>query len=129
MKNEKGAMTLVMVAATGLVAALAVATAAVAVAYAARTTANTSADAAALAAAVATYPPAKDGSDPLAEARRAASYNGAQLVSCACSVNRSLRARTVTVVTSVGVVVPLFGELDVKGAARAEFDPRRWLGR
>lgn len=129
MKHERGSMTLVMVAVGGIVATLAVATAGLGALYAARAQANTSADAAALAAAVATYPPAARGSGPLAAARQAARHNGARLVTCSCPVDGSVRPRTVTVVASVSVTVPFFGDLDVRGAARAEFDPRGWLGR
>jgi hypothetical protein len=33
------------------------------------------------------------------------------------------------VVTVVAIDVPVFGHLEIRGVARAEFDPRRWLGR
>lgn len=129
MTDENGAATLLMFAVVGLLATLAVATAGLAGIFAARGQANTSADAAALAAAVATYPPAAGGSLPVSAARRAAQHNGAQLASCSCPIDGSLHPRTVTVVAAVTVTVPLFGDLEIKGAARAEFDPRRWLGR
>lgn len=115
----------------GFVAAIAVvsvATTGLGLAYAARAQAQTASDAAALAAAVATYPPASTGS-PVAVARRVAVSNGAELISCECGVDRAIRPRTVIVGTRVTVDVPVFGPLEVHARSRAEFDPRRWLGR
>jgi hypothetical protein len=34
----------------------------------------------------------------------------------------------VEVVTAIRVDVPIFGEVTVRAASRAEFDPMRWLG-
>lgn len=121
-------MVVVMTAAIALIVALTVATASLGLAYAGRTRAQSAADAASLAAAVATYP-GTGRSAPAAEARRVAGLNGARLVSCRCPVDSGLSARTVTVVVAVDLVVPIFGDLAVSGAARSEFDPRRWLGR
>jgi len=96
--------------------------------FAAREQAFAAAEAAALAAAVATYPPAAS-NNPVQLAREYAGANGARLVTCRCPVDGTMKVRTVTVVTSVSMDVPLFGELAVKGAARAEFDPWSWMGR
>jgi hypothetical protein len=37
--------------------------------------------------------------------------------------------RTVEVVAAIDVDIPIFGPITVRSAARAEFDPLRWLGR
>lgn len=121
-------MVVAMSATVALLATVVVATASLAALYAARTQAANAADAAALAAAVSTYPPAS-GTTPLTAAGRAAAANQAVLISCRCPVEAGMLPRTVEVVTAVVVDVPIFGEYQVRGAARAEFDPRRWLGR
>jgi len=121
-------MTVFMTAVIAILALLLVATASLGAAYSARAQAQSAADAAALASAVATYPGVGRAAPP-AEARRAADLNGARLVSCRCPVDSSLEARTVVVTTAVDVTLPVFGALEVRGAASAEFDPRRWLGR
>jgi hypothetical protein len=112
----------------GLLVALAVATAGLAAVYAARETAANGADAAALAAAVATYPPAGNGTSPLAAARVAAAGNGSVLVGCDCRIDFGMGPRVVTVTTSIEVEVPLLGGVTVRARSRAEFDPVRWLG-
>ncbi len=117
-----------MTAVVALLAVLAIASASLGAAYSARTQAQTASDAAALAAAVATYP-GTSRSSPWREAASVAAANGARLVSCRCPVNATLYRRTVRVVTEVSIDVPVFGVLDVRSASRAEFDPRRWLGR
>lgn len=111
-----------------LLAAVALATAGLGVVYAAREQAAAGADAAALAAAVATFPPAGRAGSPAEAARAAAAANGAALTSCQCPIQENMGTRTVTVITSVRVNVPLFGELVVRARSRAEFDPGRWLG-
>lgn len=125
--RDRGSVTVLMLAVTGLLAATLTGATSVGLLLAGRETAATAAESAALAAAVATYPGTARGS-PASEASRAAQANGARLESCSCPVDGSLGERTVTVRTSVAVDVPLFGTLRVRGAARAEFDPLRWLG-
>ncbi|MFO7299776.1 MAG: hypothetical protein DIU67_006250 [Actinomycetes bacterium] len=125
--KERGSASVLMVALAGLLALLLVASSAVGMALAAREQAMTAAEAAALAAAAATLPATGWGSPPVVAAR-AATANGARLVSCDCRVDASLRRRTVTVRTAVEVTVPVFGRMTVRGAARAEFDPVAWLG-
>lgn len=119
---------MVMTSVIAILVILTVVTASLGGAYAARAQAQAAADAAALAAAVATYPAAGRPS-PDHEAGRVAGLNQARLVSCRCPRDASLDVRAVTVVTAVDVTVPIFGRLAVNGAATAEFDPRRWLGR
>lgn len=125
--SESGSMSLLMTAVAGLLAVVAVATTALSLAYSARVQASTAADAAALAAAPATYPGVGPGS-PMQAASSLAAANGARLVSCLCAVDRSPRARVVSVVTAVPVELPLFGRLEVTATASAEFDPSVWHG-
>jgi hypothetical protein len=115
-------------AVTALLAVLTIATASLGVLVAGRAQAATAADAAALAAAVATYPGAGH-ADPRAAAALAAAGNGAVLERCDCPVQPGLSTRVVTVTVAVEVAVPLFGVLETRQAARAEFDPSAWLGR
>ena len=112
----------------GLIAIVSVATAGLGLAYGARAQAQTAADAAALAAAVATYPPATK-ADPTGRARAVARANGALLVKCTCRVDPQMQPRVVTVVTLIEADLPVFGLMEVKAVARAEFDPGLWLGR
>ena len=128
MSGDRGAMTVLIVGLAALVATLGVATASVGVLVDAREKAATAAEAAALAAAVATYPPTGSG-DPGDLAGEFASRNGARLVSCWCPVDGTLRSRVVAVTVSLTADVPLFGEVLVGKTARAEFEPRAWLGR
>jgi len=127
-RRDAGSATLPVLAAVALVAAVSVGAGSVGVLLSAREQAIAAAEAAALAAAVATYPPTGAGS-PVAVAADLAKRNYATLVSCRCPVDGGLRARTVTVITAVTVDVPLFDRLTVRGGARAEFDPRSFLGR
>lgn len=126
MRAERGSATVLVVASTGIVLACAVAVTSVAGLYVARTQAANAADAAALAAAVATFPPAST-SQPWVVAGETARQNGATLVRCTCSREPGMGVRVVEVVTRVVVEAPLFGDLGVEQAARAEFDPVRWL--
>jgi uncharacterized membrane protein len=119
MKGEEGTMTMAMSGAVAIVAFLAIAVVAIGTLYAARTQATNAADAAALAAAL----------DPLEAATTVARANGAEIVECLCPVNEGLVTRTVEVVASIEVEIPIFGPVTVRSAGRAEFDPLRWLGR
>ncbi|MGH8871580.1 MAG: pilus assembly protein TadG-related protein [Acidimicrobiia bacterium] len=121
-------MTILMIGLCALIATIGVATAALGVLFDAREKAATAAEAAALAAAVATYPPAGAGG-PGDLAAEFASRNGARLISCRCPVDATLRSRVVSVSVVLTVDVPLFGEVKVGKTARAEFEPRAWLGR
>lgn len=96
--------------------------------YTARAKVVTAAESGALAAAVATYPPAAD--HTAAEAAvEMVELNDATLVACSCVRDISLQVRSVVVTASIDVDVPIFGHLTVRSSARAEFDPRAWLGR
>ncbi len=128
MTFERGGMAVLMTGVVSILAVVAVATASLGVAYAARVQATTAADAGALAAAVATYPPAGR-RPPVEEAQTVVGRNGAKLVSCECHIDSHLGVRVVLVVTMVEIDVPVFGQLEIRGVSRAEFDPRLWLGR
>lgn len=125
--RERGSATVLMFAVTGLLASATVGLASLGLAWSARAQAVAAADAAALAAAVATYPGTGRGS-PVAEARRIAGENGAALVSCHCPVDSTFATRTVTVRASVSAMLPVFGNVAISAAARAEFDPAAWWG-
>jgi putative Flp pilus-assembly TadE/G-like protein len=128
MTGERGAGTILMLGCCALIAAIGVGTTALGVLFDAREKAATAAEAAALAAAVATYPPAGAAApDDLAE--EYASRNGARVVSCWCPVDPTLRSRVVAVTVALKADVPMFGEVLVGKTARAEFEPRAWLGR
>lgn len=128
MRSESGSSVVLMAGLIGIVAAVSLAVVGLGLAYSARAQAQAASDAAALAAAVGTYPPAAAG-DPVERARRAAAANGARMVSCSCRTDASLRPRVATVVAAVSIDTPVFGLLEVNATSRAEFDPRRWLGR
>jgi hypothetical protein len=128
MTGEGGGATILVIALCAFVATVGVGTASLGVLFDAREQAATAAEAAALAAAVATYPPTMAGS-PQKLAAEYASLNGARLVSCWCVVDSTLRARVVAITVALSADVPLFGEVLVGKTARAEFDPRSWLGR
>ena len=128
MTGDRGGATVVMAGLMAVVIVSSVAVAGVGMLLAARAQAQNASDAGALAAAVATYLPA-GGTDPVVSAGVVVSANGARLLGCRCPRDLSLAPRVVEVVAAVEVVVPVFGELVVRGTSRAEFDPRRWLGR
>ena len=117
-----------MAAMAAILATVVVGVVSVGVVFAARSQAVTGADAAALAAAVATYPSAAT-APPGQVAASVARANGATLISCSCRVDLSMQKRVVTVVVAIPVDAPILGRLSIRAGARAEFDPRLWLGR
>jgi secretion/DNA translocation related TadE-like protein len=127
-RGDRGAATVLVVSLAAFIAFIGIATAALGVLFDAREKASTAADAAALAAAVATYPPTGAG-HPKVVAAEYAALNGSRLVSCWCPVDGSLRSRVVAVTVALTTDLPVFGEVIVGKTARAEFDPRAWLGR
>ena len=128
MTSDRGSAALLVLVWAAVLSLAGVAVASLGVLYAARAQATNAADAAALAAAPATYAPA-GGRLPTVVARAAAQANGAILVECSCPPDSSMEVRVVTVWVGVEVAVPLFGSHTVVVPARAEFEPRRWLGR
>jgi hypothetical protein len=128
MRSDRGATTILVLALCGFIAFIGIATAALGLLFTAREQAMTAAEAAALGAAVASYPPV--GFDPpRAVAAELAAANGARLVSCWCVVDSGFDSRVAAVTVVLTVEVPVLGEVDVGKTARAEFDPREWLGR
>jgi secretion/DNA translocation related TadE-like protein len=125
--RDRGGMTILMLGLCALLTLLALTVSSVGVLLSERERAAAAAEAAALAAAVATYPPAAGGS-PSQAAAEMADANGARVISCVCSVDESLRARTVIVTVSLMAEVPVFGGVVIGRTARAEFDPGQWLG-
>lgn len=123
--TDRGSAGVVLLAAAGAVAVAAAGLGAIGVLWHARTAASTAADAAALAAAPVTFRPFGASGSPAAEAARYAAANGARLVACACRVDRSWRARTVTVTVVRDARLPLAGRLEVRASASAEFQPYR----
>lgn len=88
--------------------------------------ADTAAEAVALAVAPATFPPTKL-DDPHKVAHRFAQENGAILERCDCSLTERWAPREVTVEVSIPVDVPIWGEIQFRGIARARFDPIMWI--
>jgi len=128
LSDERGVAAIAMAAMAALLATIIVGVVSVGVVFAARSQAVAGADAAALAAAVATYPAAAN-NPPTQVAASVAKANGVELVSCICRVDSSLEIRVVVVIVGVLVDTPILGRLSIRAGARAEFDPRRWLGR
>jgi hypothetical protein len=128
MRNESGAVTILVMSLCAFVAVIGVATAALGVLFDARERAATAAEAAALAAAVATYPPV-GAAVPTAVAAEFAARNEARMISCWCPVDGTLRSRVVAVTVALEARLPVLGKVLVGKTARAEFDPRAWLGR
>ncbi len=90
---------------------------------AARSRVVAAADAAALAAAPVTFHPYGARSGPRGEAARFAAANGARLVTCLCSVDRSYAPRRVEVVVTTDVDLQLLGRREIRARSRAEFHP------
>lgn len=128
MSGDRGATTILVVALSAFIAVIGIATAALGLLFDARERAATAAEAAALAAAVATYPPTGAGF-PTGVAVEYAARNGSRLVSCWCPVDGTLQSRVVVVTVTLTTELPVLGEVTVGKTARAEFDPRAWLGR
>lgn len=127
MTDDRGAVGIVLAAVAGFVLLLAVALVAVAGVQQARLRATTAADAAALAAAPVTFLPFGAEGTPTEEAARFARLNGADLVVCACRIDRSFEPRTAEVTVRVGLDVPLLGAITVEATGRAEFVPAALL--
>lgn len=128
MNRERGAATILVIGLCCLIAVIGIATASLGVMFHAREKAATAAEAAALAAAVATYPATGAGT-PESLASEYAVRNDATLVSCWCDVDPTMQTRVVAVTVALTADLPILGEVLVGKTARAEFDPRAWLGR
>lgn len=126
--NDRGTVTLVMLAVGGLVMLLMTALVAVAGIQSARLRATTAADAAALAAAPVTFLPFGASGTPAQEAGRFAGLNGGVMLSCRCPIDRSFAGRSVEVRVRTSVAAPLLGFVTVEAVGRAEFVPAALLG-
>ena len=122
--GEAGSVV-VAAAVVGLLLVLVMAIGAVGIGVVAHMQATGAADAAALAAAPVTFRPFGASGSPSAEASRFARYNGAELVSCTCSIDRMWRARTVTVLVVRRMPVPGLGSITFNAESRATFDPSK----
>lgn len=123
MRNERGAITMPMLAVALLALLLGAFVGDVAIYLRARARAGVAADAAALAAAPLTFASFGADAGPVVEARRFAEANGAVLTTCACAADPTWRPRVVRVAVSVPAELVLFGIRQVPVTSRAEFDP------
>lgn len=117
--NSRGAATVPVMALVAVLVLVGAGLVAVGRVVAAHTQATAAADAAALAAAPLTF---LDG-DPVREAVLYAEANGAHLTACRCALDSTFSARTVVVEVRMGVDLPVFGQVEVRARAAAEFDP------
>ena len=127
MRGERGAVTPLLLGVAAFVVLLGIALGDVALLVGARLQAAAAADAAALAAAPVTFDDFGARAGPVAEARRLAAANGAQLVRCRCPIDRSWEARTVVVEVARPVFLPGWGTVSVRAASTAEFEPGRLI--
>jgi secretion/DNA translocation related TadE-like protein len=121
--NERGAGSVLAIAAMALITFVSVVVLAAAQIVIARSRATAAADAAALAAAPMTFPPVAGGRSPVAEASALAEANGARLVSCVCSQVANFEPRRVQVTVAVAVELPILGQRWVHASSAAEFVP------
>ncbi len=128
MSDERGSVSVLLLAVAGLVLVLAVAVADVGLMLSARLQMAAAADAAALAAAPVTFRPFGARGSPAAEARRLAGANGGTLTRCVCPIDRSWRARSVRVEVERTVDLIGVGSIVVRAASSAEFAPVKLLG-
>ena len=121
--NERGAGSVLAVAAITLVTFVGLALLAATQIVTARARAAAAADAAALAAAPMTFPPVADGKSALATAMQLAEENGARLVSCLCSQVATFQPRQVEVTVALPIELPILGLRWVHASSAAEFVP------
>lgn len=127
-RDERGAVSVLMLAVAGLALVLAFSVAAVGVVIGARRQAVAAADAAALAAAPVTFRPFGAGGTAAEEAAQFARANGSRLVRCLCPQDLSWEPRVVIVEVARTVPFPPFGTLTVTAIGRARFVPAALLG-
>jgi secretion/DNA translocation related TadE-like protein len=121
--NDRGSVTVLALGLIGVIAVLGLMLATTGQYLAARSQAQTAADAAALAAAPLTFRPFGSANGPAAEAARLAAANGAQLVGCDCSIDRSFAVRVVQVEVTRRVSLLILGTRNIRTVAAAEFTP------
>ena len=122
MTDESGSLA-VGTALVGLIPVMIVAVGSVGGAIGAYTKAAGAADAAALAAAPVTFRPFGASGTPAHEAALFARANGAVLVSCRCSIDRSWDTRSVVVSVERTVSIVGIGTVRVHATSRATFEP------
>jgi hypothetical protein len=121
--GQRGASSLLAVAATGLAIVLAALVLDVALLVGHRLQMAAAADAAALAAAPVTFRGFGTTLSPRGEAAAIARANGARLVTCACAVDTSLRVRSVRVVVAADAHLLFFGRQRVTAESVATYTP------
>ena len=126
--SERGSIGLMLVGVAGVILLLAAALGAVGVYLKVRVEVSAAADAAALAAAPVTFLPFGAEGGPQDEAARFARVNGADLVWCACPLDPSWAARTVSVEAARTITIWPVGPIRVSAVSRAEFVPLMLLG-
>jgi secretion/DNA translocation related TadE-like protein len=125
-RDESGSL-FVGAALVGLVLVMMVAVGSIGGVIGSYTKAAGAADAAALAAAPVTFRPFGASGTPTHEAALFARANGATLVSCRCSVDRSWDTRTVVVTVERTVSIAGIGTVAVRATSRATFEPAAML--
>ena len=125
--NQRGSAAVLLIAVAGFVLMLAAGIGAVGACLRARIEAVAAADAAALAAAPVTFASFGAETDPTTEAARFAAANGTRLLECACPIDISWEARTVTVRVAREVHLWPVGSVTVTAVGRAEFVPALML--
>lgn len=122
-RNDEAGSVLLGLSIAAFVLMMAVGVAISGAGLAAYAAASNAADAAALAAAPVTFRPFGATGSPAREAALFAERNGATLVSCSCSVDRSWARRTVTVRVTRRLAIPGVGSFDIPATSKATFDP------
>ena len=116
--SERGAGSVLAIAAITLVTFVGLVVVASAQIVVARSWAMAAADAAALAAAPMTFPPVAGSCSPEQEALTLAAANGARLLSCHCARLATLAPRQVEVTVAVPVDLPILGRRWISAVQR-----------
>ena len=122
-RGDRGASSLLVVAATAVAVVVAALVIDVAVLVGHRLRVAAAADASALAAAPVTFRAFGTSGSPVAEAAAIARDNDAVLLTCACPVDPTLRSRSVRVVVASDVELLFFGRQRVTAASAATYTP------
>lgn len=121
--NDRGSVTVLVLGLVAVVVVLGLMLGTTGQYLAARSQIQAAADAAALAAAPLTFRPFGSTNGPAVEAARLAAANGAQLIDCDCSIDRSFAVRVVEVEVAADVRLLVLGPRRVRAVAAAEFTP------
>ncbi|MCP4304009.1 MAG: hypothetical protein GY788_03835 [bacterium] len=123
MNRQRGSVGIIAAAGTLLVLVIGLLLTDVAHTYTARASLATAADAAALAAAPVTFSSFGTDGNPWRAAAEMAAANGAELIACECSIDRSWSTRRVAVTVAATVDLSLLGDRRMTAMAAAEFRP------